>query len=101
MTEQLELVKPKVIVALGNTAVATLLNTKLGITKLRGEWKLYRGTTPLMPTYHPSYLLRPSAQQALAKKQAWEDLQAVLKELQLPVPAPKRKGSGSSNEGLL
>ncbi|MEO6576010.1 MAG: uracil-DNA glycosylase [Polyangiaceae bacterium] len=87
--EQLALVKPKVIVALGNTAAAALLDTKLGITKLRGQFKLYRGTTLVMPTYHPSYLLRPSPQQAEAKKQAWDDLQAVMKELKLPMPAKK------------
>jgi uracil-DNA glycosylase family 4 len=87
--EQLALVNPKVIVALGNTAAGALLDTKLGITKLRGQWKLYKGTTLVMPTYHPSYLLRPSAQQAEAKKQAWEDLQAVMKELKLPMPAKK------------
>ncbi|AKV03819.1 Uracil-DNA glycosylase, family 4 [Labilithrix luteola] len=85
--EQIAVVDPKVIVALGNTAVGTLLNTKLGITKVRGSWKLYRGKIPVMPTYHPSYLLRPSAQQGEAKKQAWDDLQAVMKELGLP---PKR-----------
>jgi uracil-DNA glycosylase family 4 len=87
--EQLALVKPKVIVAMGNTAVGALLNTKLGITKLRGQWKLYRGTTLVMPTYHPSYLIRPSAQQVEAKRQAWEDLQAVMKELGLALPAKK------------
>ena len=84
--EQLELVKPKVIVALGNTAVAALLETKLGITRLRGQWKLYRGTTLVMPTYHPSYLIRPSPQQSDAKRDAWEDLQAVMRELKLPAP---------------
>lgn len=83
--EQLAVVEPKVIVALGNTAVAALINTKMGITKIRGSWKLYRGRIPVMPTYHPSYLLRPSAQQAEAKKHAWEDLQAVMRELGLPV----------------
>src|SRR5207237_10137052 len=77
--EQLAIVKPKVIVAMGNTAVQALLGTKLGITKVRGSWKLYKGTTPIMPTYHPSYLLRPSPQQAEAKRQAWEDLRAGLK----------------------
>jgi uracil-DNA glycosylase family 4 len=84
--EQLAAVKPKVIVAMGNTAVSALLSTKLGITKVRGQWKLYRGQTLVMPTYHPSYLIRPSAQQQEAKKQAWEDLQAVMKELKLPMP---------------
>ena len=88
--EQLALVKPKVIVAMGNTAVGALLGTKLGITKLRGEWKLYKGTTLVMPTYHPSYLLRPSAQQVEAKKQAWEDLQTVMRELKIPFPARKK-----------
>jgi DNA polymerase len=82
--EQLAAIDPKAIVALGNTAVAALLNTKLGITKVRGQWKLYRGKIPVMPTYHPSYLLRPSPQQIDAKKQAWEDLQSVMKELGLP-----------------
>lgn len=81
--EQLANVKPKVIVLLGNTAVAALLRTKIGITKLRGEWKLYGGSTLVMPTYHPSYLLRPSAAQAQAKREAWEDLQKVMKELGL------------------
>ena len=75
--------KPRVIVALGNTAVAALLDTKVGITKLRGEWRLYRGHTLVMPTYHPSYLLRPGPTQADAKRQAWEDLQLVMKELGL------------------
>jgi DNA polymerase len=82
--EQLAAIDPKAIVALGNTAVAALLSTKLGITKVRGQWKLYRGKVPVMPTFHPSYLLRPSPQQIEAKKQAWEDLQAVMKELGLP-----------------
>ncbi|MBX3198157.1 MAG: uracil-DNA glycosylase [Labilithrix sp.] len=85
--EQLAQIDPKVIVALGNTSVGTLLGTKLGITKVRGSWKLYRGKIPVMPTYHPSYLLRPSPQQAEAKRQAWEDLQAVMKELGLSRPA--------------
>jgi DNA polymerase len=86
--EQLAAVAPKVIVAMGNTAVAALLGTKLGITKVRGEWKLYRGRVLLMPTYHPSYLLRPSPQQVQAKRDAWEDLQKVMKELGL-APPPK------------
>jgi uracil-DNA glycosylase family 4 len=87
--EQLALVHPKVIVALGNTAAGALLDTTLGITKLRGQFKLYKGTTLVMPTYHPSYLLRPSPQQAEWKKQAWDDLRAVMTELKLPLPPKK------------
>jgi DNA polymerase len=87
LDEQLANVKPKVLVAMGNTAVGALFNTKIGITKLRGEWKLYKGRIPTMPTYHPSYLLRPSEQQAEAKRLAWDDLRAVMKELGLPTKA--------------
>lgn len=86
--EQIAQVDPKAIVALGNTAVAALLGTKLGITKVRGSWKLYRGKIPVMPTYHPSYLLRPGPMQAEAKRQAWEDLQTVMKELGLARRSP-------------
>ena len=90
--EQLALVDPRVIVALGNTTAVEMpcSSTKMGITKVRGQWKLYKGRTLVMPTYHPSYLLRPSPQQADAKRQAWEDLQLVMNELGLPMP--KKKG---------
>ncbi len=84
--EQIDLVAPKVIVALGNTALAALLGTSMPITKVRGTWKYYRGTTMLMPTYHPSFLLRPTSNLVESKRQAWEDLQAVMKELGLAVP---------------
>ncbi len=89
LQEQLRLVQPKVIVALGNSAVAGLLDTTLGITKMRGQWKLYQGKVLVMPTYHPSYLLRPSPQQAEAKRQAWDDLQAVMRELGIAPPKKK------------
>ncbi len=82
LEEQLELISPKVIVALGATAVQGLLGTLEGITRLRGNWKTFRGRIPLMPTFHPAYLLRTPA----AKREAWEDLQEVLRQVGRNVP---------------
>lgn len=86
VVSQLELVQPRVIVAMGATAVEGLLGVKLGITRLRGTWRLYKGTTPVMPTFHPAYLLR----QPDAKRQVWEDLQAVLSRLNMPIPQRRK-----------
>jgi uracil-DNA glycosylase len=72
---QLSAIKPKAICALGSTAAKALLNTKDGVTRLRGQWHKWRDI-PVMVTYHPSYLLRPYNQDA--KRQAWEDLKKVL-----------------------
>jgi DNA polymerase len=72
---QLMVLQPKAICALGATATKALLNSKLGITKLRGEWQRWNNI-PVMVTYHPSYLLRQYNQQA--KREAWEDLKKVL-----------------------
>ncbi|MFO0762088.1 MAG: uracil-DNA glycosylase [Byssovorax sp.] len=77
VTQQIALVKPKVIVALGATAVQGLLGTTVGIMRLRGKWKLYKGSIPIMPTFHPAYLLR----QPEAKREAWADLQEVMRHL--------------------
>jgi len=80
--QQIDLIRPKVIVALGATAVDGLLGKTIGITKLRGNWRTYRGT-PLMPTYHPAYLLR---NQALSeKRRVWEDMLQVMEKLALPI----------------
>jgi len=78
LEEQLTLLQPRVIVALGATAVQGLLGTTDGITRLRGQWKLYRGEVPVMPTFHPAYLLR----QPQAKREVWADLQEVLRHLE-------------------
>ncbi len=72
---QLEAIRPAAICVLGATAAKALLQTPIGITKLRGNWQQWRGI-PVMPTYHPSYLLR--AYNKEAKREAWEDLKAVL-----------------------
>ena len=72
---QLTVIQPKAIVCLGATAAKALLGTKEGITRIRGNWHAWRGIQ-VMPTYHPSYLLRPYNQNA--KREAWEDLKKVL-----------------------
>ncbi len=70
---QIELIKPKVIVALGKHAAHRLLGVTTPITKLRGNWGSFHGI-PVMPTFHPSYLLRnPNS-----KRELWEDMKKVL-----------------------
>jgi uracil-DNA glycosylase family 4 len=81
---QIDLVKPAVLVALGKFAAQFLLQTEEGIMRLRGKWGTYRGI-PVMPTFHPSFLLRQPAQ----KKEAWEDLLKVLAKAGLPAPPRK------------
>jgi DNA polymerase len=76
LKEQIDLIKPEIIVGLGKFAVQTLLQTKSPITKLRGNWHRYHGIK-LMPTFHPAYLLRNPAD----KKLVWEDIKKVIKEL--------------------
>jgi DNA polymerase len=85
--EQIDLIRPKVIMALGATAVEGLLGKTLGITKLRGTWKTYRGT-PLMPTYHPAYLLRNQAMSE--KRKVWEDMLAVMEKLGMSISEKQR-----------
>ncbi|OGW33171.1 MAG: hypothetical protein A2X58_09815 [Nitrospirae bacterium GWC2_56_14] len=76
LIKQLQAIRPQVIVALGNVAVKTLLKTKAGITSLRGTWQTYQGI-PLMPTFHPAYLLRTPGD----KKLVWEDIKKVMAEM--------------------
>jgi uracil-DNA glycosylase len=86
---QIDLIKPKAIVALGATAVDGLFGKVpgLGITKLRGKWREYRGI-PVMPTYHPSYLLRPNPNNI--KREAWEDMLQIMDHLQMPISEKQR-----------
>ncbi|MCX6620341.1 MAG: uracil-DNA glycosylase, partial [Acidobacteria bacterium] len=72
---QLSVIRPKAICALGGTAARALLGRKEGVTRMRGNWFHWRDS-PVMVTYHPSYLLRPYNQNA--KREAWEDLKKVL-----------------------
>lgn len=76
LIKQVELVKPRIIVALGTFAAQTLLQTKTPISRLRGVWHSYQGVK-LMPTLHPAYLLRNPND----KRLVWQDIQAVLREL--------------------
>ena len=85
LREQIAVVRPKVLVAMGATAVKALLESSRGISQLRGTWMTYAGI-PLMPTFHPAYLLRLAS----AKHEAWSDLKKVLVRLGRPVPE-KRK----------
>lgn len=81
---QIAFIKPKIIVALGKTAVQGLLREDVAITKFRGTWCQYEGID-LMPTYHPSFLLRSPSH----KGDAWADLKAVLTKLGKE-PPPKK-----------
>ncbi len=81
LESQIDLVGPEVLVALGKFAAQFLLGTDEGIMKIRGRWAEYRGI-PVMPTFHPSFLLR----QPDRKRDAWADLLAVLARLGLPAP---------------
>lgn len=85
--EQIDLIRPKVLVALGATAVEGLLGKTIGITKLRGNWREYRGI-PLMPTYHPAYLLRNQA--VSEKRKVWEDMLAVMQTLGMAISEKQR-----------
>ena len=88
LIRQIELVQPKVIVALGSFAAQMLLDTKTGITRLRGEFHpcnvpglripAHRTPPVIMPTYHPAYLLRNLG----AKREVWEDIQKVMTHLE-------------------
>ncbi len=78
LQQQLALIQPEVIITLGRFAAQELLKTTKPIGKLRGQWHEYEGI-PLMPTFHPAYLLRnPSG-----KRPVWEDMKQVMRRLNL------------------
>jgi DNA polymerase len=72
LMREIAVVRPKIIVVMGNTAMKNLLDTKEGITKLRGEFQDYFGVK-VMPTFHPAYLLRDPRK----KREVWEDMKKV------------------------
>lgn len=89
LERQIAAIGPAVIVGLGNVPVKTLLNTTRGITSIRGQWQTYRGI-PFMPTFHPSYLLRQEDDDKTAKRQVWDDMQAVAVRYNEELPAGEK-----------
>jgi DNA polymerase len=87
LVEQIEIIQPKVLVALGAVAVEGLLGTRGTMRQLRGRWHSYNGT-PLMITYHPAYLLRN--QLPSEKRKVWEDMLQVLERLGKPISEKQR-----------
>lgn len=82
LAEQVRIIQPRAIVALGGPAAKLLLETDVGITRLRGTWGVYRPgdlDIPVMPTFHPAYLLRNYTPEV--RGQVWSDLQTVLERL--------------------
>ena len=81
LIQQIDIVRPEVIVALGGTAATYLLGVKQSLASLRGRWYTSRGAKVAV-TYHPAFLLRDPRQ----KGEAWKDLQRVMAELGLKAP---------------
>jgi DNA polymerase len=91
LLKQIDIVRPKVIVALGATAATYLLGVRQSLSSLRGRWHSTRGAK-LAVTYHPAFLLRDPRQ----KGEAWKDLQMVMTELGLKAPAKKQVSESAS-----
>jgi uracil-DNA glycosylase family 4 len=87
LVEQIDIIQPKALVALGAVAVEGLLGTRGTMRELRGRWHTYNGT-PLMITYHPAYLLRN--QSPSEKRKVWEDMLQVLERLEKPISEKQR-----------
>jgi uracil-DNA glycosylase len=87
LVEQIEIIQPRVLVALGAVAVEGLLGMRGTMRGLRGHWHAYNGI-PLMITYHPAYLLRNQAPSE--KRKVWEDMLLVLERLDRPITERQR-----------
>jgi uracil-DNA glycosylase len=87
LREQIEIIQPRAIVALGATALEGLTGQNIPVGRVRGKWQEFQGI-PLMVTYHPAYLLR---NQALGeKRKVWEDILAVMEKLEMPISEKQR-----------
>ena len=87
LVEQIDVIQPSVLVALGAVAVEGLLGTRAAMRDLRGRWHTYN-SIPLMITYHPAYLLRNQAPSE--KRKVWEDMLQVMERLELPISERQR-----------
>jgi uracil-DNA glycosylase len=87
LVEQIDVIQPKILVALGAVAVEGLLGMRGTMRELRGRWHTYNGI-PLMITYHPAYLLRNQAPSE--KRKVWEDMLQVLERLEQPITERQR-----------
>jgi len=87
LVEQIEIIQPSVLVALGAVAVEGLLGTRETMRELRGRWHTYN-SIPLMITYHPAYLLRNQAPSE--KRKVWEDMLQILERLERPISERQR-----------
>lgn len=96
LVRQIRIIQPAVIVTLGNPATHSVLNTTVGITRMRGTWQRLPqiaedvGDIPVMPTFHPAYLLRQYTNEN--RGMVWSDLQQVMQFLGLPLPQRPAKG---------
>jgi DNA polymerase len=87
LRDQIEIIQPKVMVALGGVAMRGLFGTVEPMKSLRGRWHTF-GNIPVMATFHPSYLLRNQA--LTEKRKVWEDMLQVLERLDLPITQRQR-----------
>jgi DNA polymerase len=88
LVRQLEIIRPRVIVTLGLPAAKYMLQSRLTMGKMRGQWHNWRGIK-LMPTFHPAYLLRSYTEEN--RGAVWSDLKQVMAEVGLPIPARTRE----------
>lgn len=89
LMEQIEIIRPKIIVALGAVSVMALFKTRESIFKLRGKFLDFNGIK-VMPTFHPGFLLRNPDY----KKHTWQDIKLVMKEMNLPISIGRNRNTG-------
>jgi DNA polymerase len=84
LKKQINIIQPEVICTLGRIAARELLQRDFKITRERGRWQTFLNI-PVMPTYHPAYIIRNPGREKLLKKEVWEDIQKIMSFLGLEV----------------